>query len=73
MTEERMALIEPAEQHAGDDFLRELARFTLRGCAATGGRSDSGPVSARPALRIGVDRVGPVASCCSGAYELQVT
>ena len=31
----------------------------------------TGPVRTRP--RFGVQRVAPVASCCSGAYELQVT
>ena len=30
MTEESMALIELAEKHAGDDFLRELGQFTLQ-------------------------------------------
>ena len=30
MTEESMALVELAEKHAGDDFLRELGQYTLQ-------------------------------------------
>ncbi len=30
VTEESMALIELAEQHAGNDFLRELGQFALQ-------------------------------------------
>ena len=30
MTEESMALVELAEKHAGDDFLRELGQHTLQ-------------------------------------------
>ena len=30
MTEESMALVELAEKHAGDDFLREPGQYTLQ-------------------------------------------